>query len=154
NPKGTIFSQWLGVAGALLNANPPQVSISYPRHDVDAVQGASVDWIDSVDTFHAGPAATPWLLHYTFDTPVGATTQCGHAIYSDFHVTDSSTNPGQVFPVECNGSPLTAQEKVLEYMIWDLASCVGPPPAPMCTPVTCQQQNINCGPAGDGCGNL
>jgi hypothetical protein len=39
-------------------------------------------------------------------------------------------------------------------MIWDLASCVPPPPKPLCTPITCQQQNIGCGPAGDGCGGL
>jgi hypothetical protein len=25
---------------------------------------------------------------------------------------------------------------------------------PSCVPRTCQQQNIACGPAGDGCGNL
>jgi hypothetical protein len=50
--------------------------------------------------------------------------------------------------------PMTPQEKVLEYMIWDLASCVpGPPTPPNCTPITCADQNITCGPAGDGCGN-
>ncbi len=29
----------------------------------------------------------------------------------------------------------------------------GTPDASTCVPLTCQQQNINCGPAGDGCGN-
>ncbi|MGH7269386.1 MAG: hypothetical protein ACREJ3_03065 [Polyangiaceae bacterium] len=24
----------------------------------------------------------------------------------------------------------------------------------MCTPLTCAQENIACGPAGDGCGNI
>jgi hypothetical protein len=154
NPKGSVFSQWLGVAGALSRTNPAQVSISVPRHDVDAVRGASVDWIDSVDTFHGG-TTSPWLLHYTFDTPVGATSQCGHVIYSDFHVTDGATTPLQTFPSECDYNPLTAQEKVLEFMIWDLASCVGSsPPPPVCMPVTCGSQNIACGPAGDGCGRV
>jgi hypothetical protein len=37
--------------------------------------------------------------------------------------------------------------------------CGGPGPflcgvGPTCHPITCQQQGIDCGPAGDGCGNL
>jgi hypothetical protein len=84
---------------------------------------------------------------------VGQASQRGHVIYSDFHVTNAADSPKTVFPAECDGNPLTAQEKVLEYMIWDLASCVpGPPAPPTCTPITCQDQNITCGPAGDGCG--
>jgi hypothetical protein len=94
------------------------------------------------------------MLHYTFDTPVGSQSQCGHVIYSDFHVNDTKTSPAVVFPGECNTTPLQPQEKVLEYLIWNLASCVGLPPPPKCTPITCQAQNITCGPASDGCGNL
>ena len=30
----------------------------------------------------------------------------------------------------------------------------GRPGPPMCTPLTCAQQNLQCGPASDGCGNL
>jgi len=45
---------------------------------------------------------------------------------------------------------------MLEYMIFDLASCVvvPPPPQPQCTSSTCAAEGFNCGPAGDGCGNL
>ena len=31
--------------------------------------------------------------------------------------------------------------------------CGAPPPPGRCTPLTCAQQNLACGPAGDGCGN-
>ena len=148
NPKGTVFSEWLGLVGALSNPAPPQISISSPRHDVNGVTATSVDWIDGTDPTDG----THMTFHYTFDTPVGGVNQCGHAIYSDFHVTNAATSPRVAFPAECTKAPLSAQEKVLEFMIWDLASCVGPPPQPMCTKVTCQQQNIGCGPAGDGCG--
>jgi hypothetical protein len=40
---------------------------------------------------------------------------------------------------------------VLEFMIWDLESCSGPI-VPPCTKLSCQDQHIQCGPAGDGCG--
>jgi hypothetical protein len=61
-----------------------------------------------------------------------------------------------VFPAECDSNPLSPQEKVFEYMIWDLAgsTCVEPPAAPTCNPTSCETQAIECGPAGDGCGNV
>ena len=160
NPKGTIFTNWLHLVGAL--PNPPNLKILNPRHDVDKVLLQSVDWMSGGDPNDG----TPMLYHYTFNTPVGAQNQCGHAIFSDFHVANASVDSTTVFPAECMTNettgaacttgapcPMTPQEKVLEYMIWDLASCVPGPPTPSCTPITCADQNIGCGPAGDGCGN-
>jgi hypothetical protein len=47
--------------------------------------------------------------------------------------------------------PMTAQEKALEFTLFDLASCVPAPPPP-CQPLSCAQQGFDCGPQGDGCG--
>ena len=56
---------------------------------------------------------------------------------------------GTVFPSECTMDPMTGQEKALEFMLFDLASCV--PAVPQnCTPLTCAAQEAGCGPAGDG----
>lgn len=56
----------------------------------------------------------------------------------------------------CSGGicldPMTAQEKLLEYMIFDLGSCV--PPTTTCTPKTACPAGQNCGYAPDGCGGL
>ncbi len=114
------------------------------------------------------PSAFP--LVYAFDTPylVDAGAQCGKVIYSDFHVSviagdttndagddagGPSNDEGFTFPDECTTVPMLPQEKALEYLIWDLSSCAPGPPGPTCTPLTCADQNISCGPAGDGCGN-
>lgn len=107
-------------------------------------------------TFH--PASDPLPqdapMHYTFNTdrtkPVDE--QCGRVVYSDFHVSIGTTQD-EVFPAECNSDPLTSQEKVLAYMLFDLASCVSPSTPPACTPKTCLAQGLGCGLAGDGCGN-
>ncbi len=55
----------------------------------------------------------------------------------------------------CSGGvcldPMTAQEKLLEYMIFDLGSCV---PTTTCTPKTTCPAGQDCGFAPDGCGGL
>jgi hypothetical protein len=184
NPKGAVFAKWLGLVGALSSSSPAQVDIAAGRHDVDSVQGGSIDWIDGTDPSPPSAAQSHMLLHYTFDTPVGQTAQCGHAIFSDFHVNDQSSTNASIFPGECDASALTPQERVLEYMIWDLQSCVpapgssppgspttSPSPSPTtspscpsgscpspgpssCVPTSCSTQGLQCGPAGDGCGGV
>jgi hypothetical protein len=152
-PATETFAKWLNLVGALSNAATtvpaaPTVDIFNPRHDANAIASGSVDWIDGTDPDHNDAL----VEHFTFNTPVGANSQCGHAIFSDFHVTNSANGTnGTIFPNECD-TAFSPQEKILEFMIWDLASCVPPPQSPTCTPLTCAQQNITCGPAGNGCG--
>jgi hypothetical protein len=81
-------------------------------------------------------------------------------LFSDFHVNDGdSLNTN--FPDECqqgctvnNPCPMTPQEKVLEFMMFDLASCIQPDQTGSCTPRTCAQAHAQCGPIGDGCGGV
>ena len=94
-------------------------------------------------------------LHFTFDTPFvanGASGTCGRVVYSDFHVENNSVSTTTQYPNECTGSTtLTPQEKLLEYMLFDLTSCVTPP---TCTPLTCAAFPGKCGVQGDGCGGV
>jgi hypothetical protein len=154
---GGVFATWLNLVGGLSNGGTPipatpHVSINNPRHDADFVVAPTVDWIDGTDPINKNAL----VEHFTFNTPTAATTpnQCGHAIFSDFHVSaiagGNSSTKGMRFPAECTKS-FTAQEKILEYMLFDLASCASPL-TPKCNPLTCPQQGVGCGPAGDGCG--
>jgi hypothetical protein len=70
-------------------------------------------------------------LHMTFDTPYKAASTCGRVVFSDFHVADAAT-AGTTFPAECPTGAMTSQEKVLEFLLYDLSSCgsATPPTVP------------------------
>ncbi len=154
-PKGALLAQWLQVVGASTTLGViPQ--LDDPRWDFDAIIPPSENWLQWPGNVPAGETYTP--IHYTFNTPVGADggTQCGRVVFSDFHVENATSTAGQVFPAECGAAaPMTAQEKVLEFMLFDLASCITQtgPPTGVCTPLNCAQQGYSCGSWGDGCGD-
>ncbi len=167
NPKGAAFAAWLANPTSALSmtpawmtmpANAPTVLINPAKWDSTAVVPPTQQWMfmsPADDDTHFSPSL------FTFNTPIGAanTAQCGRGLYTDFHVTPNTAGGGTlqgthtlVFPAECGPrSPMTAQEKVLEFILFDLGACVQPY-KPVCTPTTCAAQNLQCGAAGDGCG--
>jgi hypothetical protein len=147
-PKGKTLAEWLQNVGASTTLG--QISISTLRWDMGGVNPPSQLWMQINDPFIG---RVP--MHYTFNTPVGAPAarQCGRVLFDDFHVENQDNGYGTTFPAECSGGPMTPQEKLLEFMIFDLGSCVAPD-VPTCVKTTCVAQGISCGPAGDGCGGV
>jgi hypothetical protein len=116
--SGRDFAKWLEIVGALSSLNPPQVSINDPHRNLNAVppmQGGQ-QWIASTN-----PVIVQQM---SVAAPVNAPpySQCGRVIYSDFHVANAD-NGTLTFPNECLTDALTAQEKILEFILLDLAAC-------------------------------
>ncbi len=160
--RGRALAQWLQIAGA--STTFAQLPLNTLRYDFSGVTAPTLLWVQTSGLGNAqgvngnNPPAAPWPTHLTFDTPVGtqAASQCGRVLFDDFHVENVTADTGTTFPSECPGGVMTAQEKMLEFMIFDLDACIvttPPPPPPTCTSLNCAQQGIKCGPAGDGCGN-
>jgi hypothetical protein len=123
-PRGLTLAQWLQFIGA--STTQGQVQIGALRHDFTGVLGSSLLWLNINDTaVPLGIGMAP--MQYTFDTPVSAApaSQCGRVLYTDYHVEDAST-AGTTFPAECVAATMTAQEKMMEYMLFDLGACIGP----------------------------
>jgi hypothetical protein len=134
-PKGLAFAQWLlNVHGSPV---PGSLPIDQARYNVTAATPPSTAWVSNPNvgqTLAGGNA----LLHYTFNTPVGAdaANQCGKVLFSDFHVV-AADGLSVAFPNECQPGPMTPQELALEFMLFDLSACVQkdtdpptpPPPA-------------------------
>jgi hypothetical protein len=150
-PEGVALHQWLGVVNALTNN---QLPIYYGRLNADVLPTAgppntpSQPWIVldpsvmvTVDNVPAANAAQ----YFSVDTPIGNAQKCGRVVYSDLHVSGGAASveaafpyfttdyPGLpqnsgmgVVPTGCAMHPLTPQEKALEFMIFDLSSCLIP----------------------------
>jgi hypothetical protein len=149
--RGQALANWLH-QGVVYGGTYDQIPVNVIRNDFTSATAPAQEWLYTTNPPDTGLAHMD--IHYTFDTPFtagGSAGTCGRVVFSDFHVEDASNNPakGKTFPTECAAGAMTPQEKLLEFMLFDLTSCVTPP---SCTPLTCAQQNATCGPAGDGCG--
>jgi hypothetical protein len=123
NPKGASFATWMvNVMGSmtrgLIVVNESRTTCS----TVDTDLGERWVYLD--------PATSPdesSVMNFQFTTPqnVPIEQRCGKVVFSDMHVSaDSSSDDGTPYPRDCSTSPLTAQEKALAFMFFDLASCV------------------------------
>ncbi len=148
-PEGVALKQWLGVVNALTNG---QLLIFFARHnaDVGPMNTPSQPWITLDPTVMKAPNATEY---FSFDTPIGMSPPCGRVVYSDLHVSGGpdknapgvppdypeampqmmrgmgggmATAPAGIVPSGCATHPLTPQEKALEFMLFDLSSCLIP----------------------------
>ncbi len=152
---GLMFWNWLRLVGAD-HGGDRQIQIQDPRAYVqDIDDDLSERWIYT-DASMPGHYEHDSIQQYTFDTPVHApaNNQCGQVAYSAFHVAEIVTGHGPAFPSYCDGA-LTPQEKVLAFMLFNLATCVDSgegPPQPECHPRDCSDIGAECGMAADGCG--
>jgi hypothetical protein len=127
-PKGRAFEDWLLQVGA--STTPGQLSLVKAEHSVNTVdEGLAQRWIYGVDEggTEGGKRSRDMVQYFSFTTPVGRA-ECGRMVFSDVHVTfgggELATAP---FPERCSASQsaeLTPQEKALEFMIFDLSSCI------------------------------
>jgi hypothetical protein len=142
-PEGTALSTWLGAVGALTNGELP---IWYSRNNVGMLtQPPSAQWAHLDPSVTQAPNATQY---FSVDTPIGAapapdggSSVCGRIVYSDLHVAGGpgvsipGTTPdypgasaaGGTVPSGCAMRDLTPQEDALEFMLFDLSSCLVPP---------------------------
>jgi hypothetical protein len=117
-PKAKAMSDWLQQLGAADGGVIPE--LWQPRRDVNAVAGDTLEWIRTKSPDHVG--------HFSFNTPVGvdAGAQCGRVVFNDFHTVNVYGGQTGVFPAHCGNKneQLTSQERVFEFMLFDLSSCV------------------------------
>jgi hypothetical protein len=149
-PKGQAFAAWMGNVGALTSSGPPPtISLSSIASSMGTVNTATTQrWIYDPNgaTVPEAGTVTSETKYMSFLTPIGGTTQpadggsgesvvyCGKAVFTDLHTSSGLFAQASSVPAKCTAGPLTAQQKALEYLFFDLAACVAPedkpPPMP------------------------
>ncbi|HYV49112.1 MAG TPA: hypothetical protein VFA20_29835, partial [Myxococcaceae bacterium] len=146
-PKGAAFADWLWDAG--VSTTFGKLDVTQTRHDVAGTgSGPTSAWLSALNPTADGGFSVQQL---TFNTPYYGATQCGRVAYSDYHMTPFALIfPGAngVFPHDCAGGPMTAQEKALAFMLFDLTSCVQSDQLP---PRACQRHDDPCASSTDCC---
>jgi hypothetical protein len=124
-PKGVAFQDWLYNVGA--STTRGVLPLFEAEHTVDSVvAGVAQRWIYGTDA-HEGHSAD-MVQYFSFTTPVGAS-ECGRMVFSDVHVSFGGDPYNLLpFPERCEaaspGDELSPQEKALEFMLFDLSSCI------------------------------
>ena len=130
---GSTLSQWLfnggysdgNTAGGADTGTAGEVEISTLRWDLMGVTAPTQSWLTMNSSEGAASGA---IMQMTFNTPVGADldAQFGRVLFSDYHVEAVTNSAGQIFPAECPTLNETdiAQEKMLEYALFDLSNFV------------------------------
>ncbi len=134
-PKGVALADWLVLVGATPTRG--ELSIYQPRASIRTATAPTQDWI-SIPT-NPSDMDNPALQYMTFNTPVGtpAEDQCGRVVDTDVHigaaVDDGGTmqggdtsDPNTPYPGGCRDTPMSPQIKALEFIFFDLSSCVQP----------------------------
>jgi hypothetical protein len=149
--KGVDLEAWLKNVGALgtNGVAATEVAVQSPAFDPNVTSSNvhSQAWA-TYDTTSATDNGFP-TAYFSFDTPInavappdgGSAPYCGRVVFSGLHVgaAASDTTGGSQMPssTTCNPGPgqLSPQEKVLEFMLFDLSACVTPDTAAPGVPI-------------------
>jgi hypothetical protein len=154
-PKGAAFSQWYQSHNTGLAYGGDEklgyVGLTDLRTDVGELASSLVTAGTATPWLYAGDLGSRYDAYYfSVNAPVGTSgdAQCGRAVFSDVHVaggggnpSNENTVPAAPFPTYCTAatkSDHAPNELALEFLVFDLSSCVQDdrdppmPPPPAC----------------------
>jgi hypothetical protein len=124
--RGAALAEWLVNVAASTTLG--KIDLTAAQHTITAVADGVERWIYKDETANDEPS----VQYFSFTTPFEAPDdqRCGRVVFSDIHVASGdSSNGSDAFPSEGCTSPidqLSPQEKVLAFMIFDIAGCIDP----------------------------
>ena len=118
---GSSLDEWLNAVGALSTASDWHMPVVNAGGDIASVNPIATEWLHD-----SAGSGEPFALG--FDTPLpdpdagpdAAAGNCGRVFFADFHG-EYRTSSGV-----CTPDLMSPQELLLEYMFFDLTSCVSP----------------------------
>lgn len=125
--RGAALAEWLVLPTVWGAGNPPargDLPLAGAKNTIGTTAAALTQtWV----TYNNVPQ------YFSFNAPIGApaSQQCGQMVFTDLHVSsgagggDTSARD-KPFPTGCTAGELSAQEKALIFMLFDLTNCLDP----------------------------
>jgi hypothetical protein len=143
-PKGQDFAKWLVSVGAAetlgtMTFDPSDDSTKPSARDESATSPSARRWIYQPDDPEnpAGPAANTHYLSFNVDNTGQVVDRldtsnknlCGRFVYTGLHVSTAASTAHAMdgkgsFPSQCVAGDLSSYEKAIQFMMFDLASCI------------------------------
>jgi hypothetical protein len=129
-PEGQALKTWLGNVGALLLGD---LNIPVGRYNaITEPTSVGTPWVQTASG--TSPASTQYLSwDMPFNPPVtdaGVPEYCGRVVYSDLHVSGAQPFDYAILKTVPQGcaaaNKLSADEDAIEFILFDLSSCVTP----------------------------
>ncbi len=123
---GQTLQTWL--QNLNVTTTPGQMALDTLRVDTTGVVPPTQSWLALNNSQYNNPT-----MQFVFDTPLATTAnpkpnQCGRVLFNEYHVEGGTSSPSTSFPTECGTSTaMTPQEKLLEYMLFELTDEGGQP---------------------------
>jgi hypothetical protein len=127
--KGAALAQWMMNVGGSTMLGAVSIAQDASNTEVAMAAGPPISqrWIYA-------PMQNDTVIFMSATTPIPNATKpkpdaCGRVVLSDLHVSaggQGSDTPSTPFPGGCMTTTLTPREQVLEFMMFDIASCVAP----------------------------
>jgi hypothetical protein len=127
-PRGSDMAKWLLDVGASTTLG--QIALANVKNPATSVlSGVAQRWI------YDDAMGTPYISANTpIELAASPDQQCGRIVHTGIHVSATASDSHSSFPGGCETGDLTGQEKALEFLFFDLSSCVTdetkPPPPP------------------------
>ncbi len=135
--RSASFATWLMNVGG--STTRDDVGVNSPRYTARSIATPPIAerwiYVDPARSVVNYPAGTPnagqpqpSVQDALFTTPIDLPEdqRCGKVVFSDMHVASgSSSSAGTPFPGSCAATDLTAQEKALAFIFFDISACVG-----------------------------
>jgi hypothetical protein len=132
-PEGVSMGRWLANVGATQDGGLYPIHDSHDNATVTQASTGTQVWLAGDDA-SASPGNAQYL---SMDLPMGMDLSCGRVVYSELHAggvqddagvgVDYAGSPSvRIVPSGCADRDLTPQEKALEFMVFNLSSCLVP----------------------------
>jgi len=121
NPKGPAFASWMLNVGGSMKRDDVVLQVDTGRDTCSSVDNAKAEqWV----YLNSNGMKLPQMFQFSTPNEAAEDARCGKVVFSDMHV--SGGPKAGNYPTSCGtATTLSAQEKALAFMFFDISSCVG-----------------------------